>query len=108
MAAYTKLVPTPESKIAPSVAATSLDAFDPRTAGAHDPGQLIILFDNRHILPKAEDNKMSTFSIYYLSGLSRMGWANYWYRWDDLVEPGRVGLVWYTVCIYSPYGLFLG
>ncbi|KAK3075756.1 hypothetical protein LTR53_000694 [Teratosphaeriaceae sp. CCFEE 6253] len=77
-----------------SVATTALDAFDPQSAGAHDPGQLIILFDARHILPKAEDNQMSRFQTYYLDGLTRMGWANYWDKWS--VDPGEIMLIWYT------------
>ena len=86
-----------------SVAITSLDQFDPRTAGKHDPGQLIILFDNRHIKPRAEDNRMSTYQSYYLDGLSRLGWPTYWEKPD--LDPGNVKLVWYTV--RPPYYRYL-
>ena len=78
-----------------SVAVTSLDTFDARTAGAHDPGQIIILFDNRHIKPKPEDNKMSSYQSYYLDGLTRMGWPTYWEKPN--IDPGNIELVWYTV-----------
>lgn len=78
----------------PSAAIRSLDKFDSQTAGKHDPGQIVVLFDHRHI-KSAEDN-MSTFTSYYLSGLSRMGWASYWNPPD--LDPGKIRLAWYTVC----------
>ncbi|TKA80078.1 hypothetical protein B0A55_02472 [Friedmanniomyces simplex] len=82
------------SKHRASTAVTALDSFDSRTAGEHDPGQIIILFDHRHILPKPEDNKMSRYQAYYLDGLSRMGWATYWEKPN--LDPGNIQLVWYT------------
>ncbi len=83
------------SKHRASTAVTALDSFDSRTAGEHDPGQIIILFDHRHILPRPEDNKMSSYQTYYLDGLSRMGWATYWEK--PILDPGKIQLVWYTV-----------
>ncbi|KAK1061674.1 hypothetical protein LTR12_009008 [Friedmanniomyces endolithicus] len=82
------------SKHRASTAVTALDSFDSRTAGEHDPGQIIILFDHRHILPRPEDNKMSSYQAYYLDGLSRMGWATYWEKPN--LDPGKIQLVWYT------------
>ncbi|KAK0934216.1 hypothetical protein LTR48_007412 [Friedmanniomyces endolithicus] len=82
------------SKHRASTAVTALDSFDSRTAGEHDPGQIIILFDHRHILPRPEDNKMSSYQTYYLDGLSRMGWATYWEK--PILDPGKIQLVWYT------------
>ncbi len=83
------------SKHRASTAVTALDSFDSRTAGEHDPGQIIILFDHRHILPRPEDNKMSSYQAYYLDGLSRMGWATYWEKPN--LDPGKIQVVWYTV-----------
>ncbi|KAK4554551.1 hypothetical protein LTR86_008406 [Recurvomyces mirabilis] len=74
--------------------ANTLENFDPRTAGAYDPGQMIILFDNRHIKPSPEENKMSTYQTYHLDGLIRMGWISYTHRPD--LEPGNLRLIWYT------------
>ncbi|KAK0260232.1 hypothetical protein LTR91_011246 [Friedmanniomyces endolithicus] len=82
------------SKHRASTAVTALDSFDSRTAGEHDPGQIIILFDHRHILPRPEDNKMSSYQAYYLDGLSRMGWATYWEKPN--LDPGKIQLLWYT------------
>ncbi|KAK5689447.1 hypothetical protein LTR17_026261 [Elasticomyces elasticus] len=74
-----------------SNAITALGSFDPRTAGAHDPGQIIILFDDRHIKPA--ENTMSRYQSYYLNGLTRMGWATYWEKPN--LDPGNLEVVWY-------------
>ncbi|EMC93300.1 hypothetical protein BAUCODRAFT_36985 [Baudoinia panamericana UAMH 10762] len=58
----------------------------------YNPGQIIILFDNRHF--KTADSKLSTFQTYYLDGLCRLGWATYWEKPD--LEPRKLRLIWYT------------
>ncbi|RMY34934.1 hypothetical protein D0866_04938 [Hortaea werneckii] len=62
----------------------------------HDPGQLVIFFDNRHCGPlNLEDDKMSRFQHAWLSGLTRMGWPSWWQKPD--LEVGKLRLVFYTV-----------
>ncbi|KAI6825578.1 hypothetical protein KC333_g1868 [Hortaea werneckii] len=61
----------------------------------HDPGQLVIFFDNRHCGPlNVEDDKMSRFQHAWLSGLTRMGWPSWWQKPD--LEVGKLRLVFYT------------
>lgn len=79
-----------------SVTAALLDQFDARTAGAHDPGQLIILFDHRHIGPEnPSDDQFTRTQKYYLDGLIRLGWPTYWNNVE--CDPGNLLLTWYTV-----------
>lgn len=74
---------------------SNLSKFDPATAGAHDPGQLVILFDNR--MNKTHDDKFSRLQSYWISSMYRMGWPS-WHVQD--LEPGKLRLLWYTVRIY--------
>ena len=62
----------------------------------HDPGSLIILFDNRHCGPEdPSEDQMSLFQHARLAGLTRMGWPSWWQTPD--LEQGKVRLCWFTV-----------
>jgi len=65
------------------------------TIGKHDPGRVVILFDNRHCGPLRDQDKMGYVQSYWLGGLYRMGWPTYWQTPD--LDPGMIRLVWYTV-----------
>ena len=71
-----------------------LDGFNPATAGTYDPGQVVIFFDHRSF--KSEKDAMSRYQSYWLETKSRLGWPSFWYTSD--LEPGKLRLVWYTVC----------
>lgn len=72
-----------------------LRTFDPATAGAYDPGQVVVFFDHRSF--KSEKDQMSRYQSYWLETKSRLGWPSFWYTSD--LEPGKLRLVWYTVCV---------
>lgn len=69
-----------------------LRTFDPATAGAYDPGQVVVFFDHRSF--KSEKDQMSRYQSYWLETKSRLGWPSFWYTSD--LEPGKLRLVWYT------------
>ncbi|WPG99428.1 Hypothetical protein R9X50_00224200 [Acrodontium crateriforme] len=71
----------------------SLDKFDPRTAGAYNAGQIIILFDGRHCGPKPGEDKTTMLQSYWMKAMCSLGWPSV--HAQDL-EPGRVRLMWYT------------
>lgn len=68
-----------------------LAKFNPATAGKHDPGQIVILFDNR--METTKDDKKSMFQSYWIEGMYRLGWPSW--QIPDL-EPGKLRLIWYT------------
>lgn len=70
-----------------------LRAFNPSTAGAYDPGQVVIFFDHRGF--KTDKDAMSRYQSYWLETKYRLGWPSFWYTTD--LEPGKLRLVWYTV-----------
>lgn len=70
-----------------------LDAFNPATAGAYNPGQVVIFFDHRAF--KSAQDAMSRRQSYWLETKSRLGWPSFW--WTSDLEPGKIRLVWYTV-----------
>ncbi|KAK5108023.1 hypothetical protein LTR62_008858 [Meristemomyces frigidus] len=76
------------------IPAANLETYDPSTP-LPDPGPLKLLFDNRHILPSAAENTMSTYQTYRLQGLIKLGWPTYGYNKIHL-DPGTLKLIWYT------------
>jgi len=73
--------------------ADGLAKFNPATAGKHDPGQIVIFFDDR--MTRSKEDKMSWFQSYWIEGMYRLGWPSW--QIPDL-EPGKLRLIWYTVC----------
>lgn len=71
-----------------------LAKYDASKKERHDPGQLIILFDNR--IATTKDDRFSTYQSYWTAGLYRLGWPSL-YKAD--LDPGNIRLVWYTVRI---------
>lgn len=74
-----------------------LRTFDPAKAGTYNPGQVVIFFDHRGF--KCEKDQMSRYQSYWLETKYRLGWPSFWYTSD--LEPGRLRLVWYTVCLHK-------
>ncbi|KAF2774571.1 hypothetical protein EJ03DRAFT_323135 [Teratosphaeria nubilosa] len=79
--------------------AAALASFDPATAGKHDPGSIIILFDGRDQGPAeagvdSRGVQMNTLSNYYVWGLQKLGRSHYWNPPD--LDPGMLRLVWWT------------
>lgn len=70
-----------------------LAAFNPSTAGAYDPGSVVVFFDNRSF--KHAEDKSSMFQNYWLDTKSRLGWTSLMGIKD--LEPGNLRLVFYTV-----------
>lgn len=60
----------------------------------HDPGKIIILFDNR--ISKTTDDKFSYLQSYKTDLLFKLGWPSFY--GSDL-DPGFIRLVWYTVSL---------
>ena len=71
----------------------SLDKFDPQTAGKYDPGQIIVLYDNRTY--KSHEDKLGFFQSYWLEGMYNLGWPS---LSTPNLEPGYIRLIFYTVC----------
>lgn len=71
-----------------------LRTFNPATAGAYNPGQVVVFFDNRAF--KSAKDQLSYFQNYWLDTKYRLGWPSLWSTND--LEPGKLRLVWYTVC----------
>lgn len=77
--------------------ATALDRFEPGKDGQYDPGSIVILFDGRQC--KSADEKLSSFRYYWLNSMIKLGWPSV--HAQDL-EPGRIRLMWYSVCRSFP------
>ena len=75
-----------------------LAKFDPQKSEKYDPGQIMILFDNR--LERTTDDQFSAFQSYWTSGLYRLGWPSVWK--PDL-DPGNIRLIWYTVRLHRTF-----
>lgn len=72
----------------------TLDTFDPATAGAYNPGHVVVFFDHRGV--KSSKDQMGYLQNYWLSTKYRLGWPSVW--WTTDLEPGKLRLIWYTVC----------
>lgn len=68
-----------------------LKNFDPSKNEKYDPGQIVILFDNRQV--KTKDDQFSTLQSYWTEGLYKLGWPSF-YKPD--LDPGMLRLTWYT------------
>nr|OQO32074.1 hypothetical protein B0A51_00612 [Rachicladosporium sp. CCFEE 5018] len=76
-------VPTP---------AEALATFQPASAGAYNPGTVVIFFDARGF--KSAQDQLPTYQSYWLETKYRLGWPSIWSTTD--LEPGKLRLVWYT------------
>ena len=79
----------------------TLARFDPAKEGKYDPGQIVILFDNR--IAKTSDDKFSTIQSYWTESLYRLGWPS---LYKPILDPGYIRLIWYTVCAWAVLHLF--
>ncbi|KAK6435980.1 hypothetical protein LTR95_007835 [Oleoguttula sp. CCFEE 5521] len=67
-------VPTP---------AEALATFQPASAGAYNPGTVVIFFDARGF--KSAQDQLPTYQSYWLETKYRLGWPSIWYTTD--LEP---------------------
>lgn len=74
-----------------NVIETRLKEFEPSKHEKYDPGQIVILFDNR--MARTKDDNFSTFQSYWTSSLYKLGWPSF--SKPDL-DPGLLRLTWYT------------
>ncbi|EME43776.1 hypothetical protein DOTSEDRAFT_71570 [Dothistroma septosporum NZE10] len=69
-----------------------LDSFEPSKAGAYDPGEIQIFYDNRAY--GGFEDKLPSWQKYWLGGLSRLSRPALWYPTD--LMPGYLRIVFYT------------
>lgn len=73
--------------------ANQLSSFNPQNATAYDPGEISIMFDDRHSGPPAGQDQTSYAQSIWLSTMQRIGRPS-WHVPD--LEPGYVRVIWYT------------
>ncbi|KAF2725994.1 hypothetical protein K431DRAFT_290479 [Polychaeton citri CBS 116435] len=61
------------------------------TPSTYDPGQVVILFDNRMF--SGEKDKLSRIQSGWLAAKYKLGWPS---LWNQELEPGKIRLIWYT------------